>query len=709
MTSDVESRQTKSNLPLDQDNATNCKVCDAPFKTLQECLAHELLKHTIKPQKKLRKCLDAVTKLFASEQTQSERRLLEALLVQSPPGQQLRAVLGFYAGNSAALAECFQEVRKNIQNELQGKVKVYPFGSLVTGLALKGMQYITLLVSIIINVTFFFADSDIDLYLESIHDNSNAMSHSQLYKRTNSFLRRPGCFSDVIAIRHARVPIIRCKHVASGLRLDISMSSPNSTHNSRFVAELLNRDVRLRELFLFLKIWAKKLMIIGNVMTSYCLITLIIYQLQQQRHLPSIKKLQSGIPVLDIGGINFAYSFEHVPALPASLTAFDLVSGFFELYSHMDFEKKMLSPYLGHALDVEAAFTVPGNFPEYNAQLLAIETAVQERIEPFNIERCVCVQDPFELSRNVGQSISQTNLYYLNQCLAAANEACNDAKLKSTPPKFYDYLLFGLAEHLVEEHRLEHVHPAKQRKQMPKKEVKTSDAVADAVEVEAKADVASTTVDAKADEPSVIHPSSKDDRKPTLTDNSCMPLMHVYTLTPTNNDLKTLKADFLSKARKQTKSIYYFWAECYVDAIKDILSHIYALSMKELDASVPATDTNALPQNISWQISTTLDTWSARNFQRSTRQSFFAQQLQQTVEFSKTRPQNLSYVVNMRGHLSLIIAEDYKELRLELRPMPGDALGLQRLSPLTKFFKSLKNMICNYNFKEKVISFQYER
>ncbi|XP_062129698.1 uncharacterized protein LOC133841320 [Drosophila sulfurigaster albostrigata] len=726
MTSDVQSRQTKSNLPLDQDNAANCKVCDAPFKTLQECLAHELLKHTIKPQKKLRKCLDAVTKLFASEQTQSERRLLEALLVQSPPGQQLRAVLGFYAGNSAALAECFQEVRKNIQNELQGKVKVYPFGSLVTGLALK--------------------DSDIDLYLESIHDNSNAMSHSQLYKRTNSFLRRPGCFSDVIAIRHARVPIIRCKHVASGLRLDISMSNPNSTHNSRFVAELLNRDVRLREMFLFLKIWAKKLMIIGNVMTSYCLITLIIYQLQQQRHLPSIKDLQSGIPVLDIGGINFAYSFEHVPALPASLTAFDLVSGFFELYSHMDFEKKMLSPYLGHALDVEAAFTVPGNFPEYNAQLLAIETAMQERIEPFNIERCVCVQDPFELSRNVGQSISQTNLYYLNQCLAAANEACNDAKLKSTPPKFYDYLLFGLAEHLVEEHRLEHVHPAKQRKKMPKKE--------DAVAVEAKADVASTTVAAKADEPSVIHPSSKDDRKPTvtdnscmplmhvytltptnndlktlkadflskarnpsskddrkptITDNSCMPLMHVYTLTPTNNDLKTLKADFLSKARKQTKSIYYFWAECYVDAIKDILSHIYALSMKELDANVPATDTNALPQNISWQISTTLDTWSARNFQRSTRQSFFAQQLQQTVEFSKTRPQNPSYVVNMRGHLSLIIAEDYKELRLELQPMPGDALGLQRLSPLTKFFKSLKNMLCNYNFKEKVISFQYER
>ncbi|XP_062140475.1 terminal uridylyltransferase Tailor-like [Drosophila sulfurigaster albostrigata] len=458
MTSNVEFRQTKSNLPLGQDNAANCTVCDASFKTLQECLAHELLKHTIMTLTKLPKRLGAISKLSASEQTQSERRLLEELLVQLPPGQQLKAVLSFYAGNSAKLEECFVEVRKDIENQLHGiPLAIYPYGSFVTGLALK--------------------DSDIDLYLKSIDGNSNAMSHSQLYEEINRLLRHTDCFSDVIAIRNAGVPIIRFKHVASGLRLDINMSHPNGIHNSRFVAELLNRDVRLRELFLFVKIWAKKLLIIGKAMTSYCLITLIIYQLQQQRHLPSIKKLQSGIPVSDVGGINYAYNLEHVPALPDFLTTFDLISGFFDLYSDMDFEKKMLSPYLGHALDVEAAFTVPGNFPEYNAQVLAIETARQERIKPFNVECDVFVQDPFDLSRNLGQYISKTQLSYLNQCLAAANEACNDAKLKSTPPKFYDYLLFGLAEHLVEEHRLGYVLPAKQRQQLTKKAVKTADAL----------------------------------------------------------------------------------------------------------------------------------------------------------------------------------------------------------------------------------------
>ncbi|KAL7733109.1 hypothetical protein ACLKA6_004635 [Drosophila palustris] len=674
---------------LQEDNAVNCKVCDAPFKTLQDCLAHELLKHTIKPQKKLRKCLDAVTKLFASEQIQSERRQLQSLLVQTKSGQHMRAVVGFYAGNCNALANCFAQVRKSIQKQMQGKVKVFPFGSLVTGLALK--------------------DSDIDLYLEQVDTTSSCMTHRQLFNRTHNFLRRSDCFSDVFAIRHARVPIIRCKHVMSGLSIDISMTSPNSTHNSRFVAELLNRDVRLRELFLFLKIWAKKLKIIGSgSMTSYCLITLIIYQLQQLRYLPSIKQLQSRCPVQDIFGINYAFCLQNVRPLPASLTTFDLVTSFFELYSHMDFEKKVLSPYLGHELNVETAFSVPGNFPEYEAQMMAMQRANGEQPEQFQSQRCVCVQDPFELQHNVGQSISQTNLCYLHQCLVLAAQACKDTKLKSTPAKFYDYLLFGLAENLMQEQRLEHLQPAKLRKQVQQIMATPADAATAKPSVAEPTDPPdAATVQSAATASVSVKPTDDKVSSSSPVENGA-PLMHVHTLTPTNNDLKSLRADFLSKKRNAKKTIYYYWVECYVDAIKDILSNIYALNMKQIDSNAPSTS-DTLPRHITWLISTSLDTWSSRNFQRTSKQSFFAQQLQQTIEFSKTRSQNPSYAISLSGRFSLVISPDYKELRLELQPMPGDDLALQRQSPLTKFFKSLKNMLCNYNFREKVISLQYER
>lgn len=671
------------------DNGVNCKVCGAPFKTLQDCLAHELLKHAVKPQKKLRKCLDAITKLFASDQIRSERRSLQESLVQTQPGQHLRAFLGFYAGNCTALADCFSDVRKNIQKQLQFKVKVYPFGSLVTGLALK--------------------DSDIDLYLEQVDYSSNNMTHRQLFNKIDNYLRRSDCFSDVFAIRHARVPIIRCKHVMSGLSIDINMSNPNSTYNSRFVAELLNRDVRLRELFLFLKIWAKKLKIIGSgSMTSYCLITLIIYQLQQLRHLPSIKQLQSTCPAEYILGINYAYCLQNVRPLPASLTTFDLIISFFELYSHMNFEKMMLSPYLGHSLDVETAFSVPENFPEYKEQMMAVQRITGQQPEEFQSQRCVCVQDPFELQHNVGQTISQMNLCYLKQCLLLAAQACKDEKLKSVPAKFYDYLLFGLAESLMQEQRLEHLQPAKVRKQGQKALEKHADSAA------TKPSVAATTeppVAATGQSAATVVESTDDKLTANSPVENITPLKHVHTLIPTNNDLKSLRVDFLNKkpkAKKPKQTIYYFWSECYVEAIKDILSNIYDLNMEEIEAT-KISSADKLPRRITWLISTTLDTWSARNFQRASKQSFFAQQLQQTIEFRKTRTENVNYSVNLNGRFSLVISPDYKELRLELQSMSRHSMDLQKNSPLTKFFKSLKNMLCNYNFREKVISLQCER
>lgn len=535
------------------------------------------------------------------------------------------------------------------------------------------------------------------------------MTQRQLFNKIHNFLRRSNSFSDVFAIRHARVPIIRCKHVLSGLSLDINMCSPNSTYNSRFVADLLNRDVRLRELFLFLKIWAKKLKLIGSgSMTSYCLITLIIYGMQQNGQLPSIKQLQSRCPVQDVLGVNYAYSLRQVRPLPDSLTTLDMITSFFELYSSMDFEKKVLSPYLGHDLDVETAFSVPGSFPEYDEQLKAMKVATGEPPEPFQYQRCVCVQDPFELQHNVGQSVSQTNLCYLRECFIFAAKACNDKKLMSTPGKFYDYLLFGLAEKLLQEKRLDQLHPPKQRKQaMLRQEpvTKPTNAIKTASAPEATA-----SNSASSTSPAVSEFEQSDER---VSSNSSplevtAPIMHTHTLVPRNNDLKILQTDFLNKSLDRKQSIYYYWSECYVNAIKDILTNIYALNMKVLETEGTLKTANKQPSELRWLVSTTIDTWSARSFQRKPKQSFFAQQLQQTIEFIKTRPNIPNYVVNLNGRFSLIIDANYKELRLELQPMPGDALGMQRHSPLTKFFKSLKNMLCNYNFKEKVISLNYE-
>ncbi|KAH8257314.1 hypothetical protein KR038_007221 [Drosophila bunnanda] len=627
-----------------------CMVCSAPFQSVQDCLAHELLKHSSKPQKQLRQRLSAITKLFTSKQTQSERSELHAALIQSPPDCHLRAVLDFYASDLKELEECYGQVRNCIEKELKGRVKVYPFGSLVTGLALK--------------------ESDIDLYLQPC--DVPPMVHKQLYNKVSNFLRRSKCFTDVFTIRHARVPIIRCKHQLTGLSIDINMSNPNSTYNSKFVGELMRRDERLRQLGLFLKIWAKKLKLIGHgSMTSYCLVSMIIVSLQVQHLLPSIKEMQSFCPPENVSGVNYAYTLNFMPQISPQTSTMELIRNFFVYYSTVDFQKSVVSPFLGCVLDRETTFGTPGGgFPEYEEQLRAMEEAVGEPPEAFQLDRSMCVQDPFELQHNVAKSVSQLSLCYLRQCLILAAQASSDPELQARPAKLYDYLLFSLTDKLVANQYNDKPTPPKQQK----KELKHEPEI-----------------------PPITEPKATN-LEVVAAEHNAPPIVRTHIITPTTNDLKCLRSSQLASTYEGTRPICYYWVSCYVDTIKDVLAQLYVLNVESMSDEA---------HYYRWRISSSLDSWTGRSFQRGSGQSFFAHQLQQTIEFMKTRPGDPLYAVNLRGILSLVASDDYKEIRLEVQPLPGDLLGLQRNSPLTKLFKALKNLLGNYSFKEKASTWKY--
>ncbi|KAH8259868.1 hypothetical protein KR026_012147 [Drosophila bipectinata] len=656
---------TNAKLTWDQ-NPVLCMVCAAPFRSTRDCLAHELLKHANKPQKQLRQRLNAITKLFTSAQTQSERSELQEVLEQSATGGHLRTVLDFYASDLKKLESCFGHVRNCIEKEMQDRVKVFPFGSLVTGLSLKG--------------------SDIDLYLQPCDEQN--IFHNQLYNRVSHFLRRSKCFTEVFTIRHARVPIIRCKHQLTGLSIDINMSNPNSTYNSRFVCELIARDERIRELCLFLKIWAKKLNLISHgSLTSYCLISMILVSLQVHKLLPPIKQLQSLCPPINVFGINYAFCFQLVPPIPRALNTLDLIKEFFEYFSSVEFEKYVLSPFLGRALDKETTMGTPGGFPEYEDQLESMENAVGEAPEPFQLDRCMCVQDPFELQHNVAKGVSPTNLAYFRQCLRLAAQACNNQDLLQNPAKLYDFLLFGLADKLVTDSKSVKATPAKQKK----KEIVILEKPK-TLESETKSELVSTlNTPPIVKSPVITHQiETKSELVSTL---NTPPIVRSHVITPSTNDLKYLRSGDLDIKIHENKTIFYYWLTCYVDAIKDVLTKIYGMEIKLKESQEPC--------RYHWLISTNLDTWTGRSFQRSAGQSFFAHQIQQTIEFEKLRRGNAAYEVSAKGIFSLLASEDYKEIRLNIQPLPGDLLGLQRNSPLTKFFKALKNLLINYSFKEK--------
>nr|AAS72423.1 monkey king protein [Drosophila mauritiana]AAS89339.1 monkey-king [Drosophila mauritiana] len=100
-------------------NLVLCMVCAAPFQSMQDCLAHELLKHASKPQKQLRQRLNAITKIFNSAQSQSERHELREALEKCG---HLRTVLNFFAIDLEKMKTCFGHVRNCIEKEMKGKM-----------------------------------------------------------------------------------------------------------------------------------------------------------------------------------------------------------------------------------------------------------------------------------------------------------------------------------------------------------------------------------------------------------------------------------------------------------------------------------------------------------------------------------------------------------------------------------------------------------
>ncbi|ALC43445.1 mkg-p, partial [Drosophila busckii] len=656
-----------------------CAVCGAAFENLQECLAHELLMHMGKAPKKERVCFNAISRHFASENMHNQRRELNKVLQKAKEGQELYEILKYYSMDCNKLADVYYEVRDMLERRLAGRVKVYPFGSLVTGLALK--------------------NSDIDLYLELMPDDlSPPLGNRGFYNAILAYVRRtPSHFTNVFAIRNARVPIIRFRHVASWITIDINVCSPNSTYNSRFVAALMNFDVRIRQLCLFLKIWTKKLRIVGSgSMTSYCLIVLIIYALQKQGYLPAIKKLQVNCAAHQVDGVNFVYDLKRIPGLPKKLTAYDLIAAFFAFYSDMDFTDKLLSPYIAQELKLPEAIETVGGFPEYEAQMQQIKVATGVTPDPIKYKRDICVQDPFELQYNVAQSIAPTNLTYFKYCVDLATSACkNECGELGENVDLYEYLLFGLPEQILQDKRQDQA----KRKKMSNTPNVNVDANANAT-----AECPPTT-DASA---SASESTSSEVGSGHLDLQAMSKLAH--TLRPSNKEVSILNEEFLTHFPDARKlPLTYFWTECYFSAIKDIVGDIYGIKMKRVDKEQPLKH-DCKSRHYTWLITASVNTWSERKFKRNPQLKFFTQQLQETKEYLTTRADKPTYMCDLKGHFSFIVDRaDYKEVRLEIQPLPDDPVGLQRLSQLTKFFKSLKNMLSLFDFREKVVSWQYER
>lgn len=238
-------------------------------------------------------------------------------------------------------------------------------------------------------------------------------------------------FTDFKVICNARVPIIKCLHIGSGLECDINFTSSVGVYNSRIMAHLFRFDPRIHKLAIVIKFWMKcHNLFASNAKTSYSALWLVIFYLQQldMPLLPPIEVFQRDVPEFFVGAANLSFNFELSNVLTKNEDRIlTLLHGFFTFYAKFDFGTQLISPLHGRAFPrncFESSF--PHHFARYRETLTLYPT-----LEPLRFGKPICIQDPFEICRSIPGKLNGIYYQTFRTALANAAQICRD-KLTTT-------------------------------------------------------------------------------------------------------------------------------------------------------------------------------------------------------------------------------------------------------------------------------------
>ncbi|KAM3959696.1 terminal uridylyltransferase Tailor [Aphomia sociella] len=275
----------------------------------------------------------------------------------------------------------FSDLEQSLQKAWPG-CRVWPFGSIVTGLGIK--------------------TSDADCYVW-IPEHLRNEGDKYVTHARRILIKRPTNFTDLFAITAAKVPIVKCFHVPTRCHCDVSFKSESGVRNSNLLGTLLHSDSRALPLAVLIKYWSKVHGLTGtNLLPNYTLVIMVIFYLQQVNILPSIFQIQNNAEIIMVddwdNGFNEDFNFESTN----NMSLYKLLGGFFEYYSNFDFNENIVCPYLGQPLSkklFKSLQTVPSQLELYK------HNVTNKVCKPLYLKGSMCVQDPFDHSRNASVAV----------------------------------------------------------------------------------------------------------------------------------------------------------------------------------------------------------------------------------------------------------------------------------------------------------------
>ncbi|XP_018113141.2 speckle targeted PIP5K1A-regulated poly(A) polymerase [Xenopus laevis] len=242
------------------------------------------------------------------------------------------------------------------------------------------------------------------------------LSSEEILEVVGKVLRQcvPGVHG-VQSVPTARRPVIHFQHKTSGLRGDVTLNNRLALRNSSFLRLCSDLDTRVPQLVYTVRYWARVNQLAGNplgggpLLNNYALTLLVFFFLQTRSPpvLPTLVHLReetaNEVPqVIDGWDCSFPSDTTQVKESGNQQSLSSLLAEFFSFYASLDLHLLILCPCNGLTVPLPFSSSPPAWSHGF-------------RLGPLNI------QDPFELSHNVGGNVSsRTTRRFISHCVAAA-------------------------------------------------------------------------------------------------------------------------------------------------------------------------------------------------------------------------------------------------------------------------------------------------
>jgi len=215
-----------------------------------------------------------------------------------------------------------------------------------------------------------------------------------------SWRQMAGCFSKCMLIA-ARVPVMKVVHVQTSIEVDIVANNRTGVHNTALLRKYAEMHPQVQRLGRLLKIWTKSYGInsaASGHISSYGWVLLAIFYLQVRGLIPSLqaKEHLSRSQYLEISGVDCTFCREkrtlsgikkRAKEKFAEVEVEDLLLGFFEYYSKLDWCGVKISPRLACLLRRQKRYS-----PKHKSHMKNV--------------REIWLEDPLEVHLNLGRHIT---------------------------------------------------------------------------------------------------------------------------------------------------------------------------------------------------------------------------------------------------------------------------------------------------------------